>query len=79
MTTREVRNGERLCGHKTSAGDYPEIIIKDGSGPNGGALICAIQSFHWCEVADADENGTILRFENRTTLAIVNGIVLYAA
>jgi hypothetical protein len=74
---RKVINGERLSGHGTVSGGYPEICILDGVGLNGGSMICSIQSFHCAEVA-VNGQATELSFEDTTCLSIQHGIVMYA-
>lgn len=74
---REVRNGERLSGHGTVKGGYPEISVNDGKGPGGGSMLFTIVSFHWADVV-VNENTTELWFENRQRVAIHGGLVQYA-
>lgn len=74
---REVINGERLSGHRSPTGEHPEISVYDSIGAGKGSLICSIQCFHWATVF---QNGatTELLFENKTCLAVRNGMVWYA-
>jgi len=74
---RQVIDGERLSGHGTASGGYPEILIFDGKGMGGGALICSIESFHWADVVIRG-NTTKLWFENKTCISVEDGIVQYA-
>jgi hypothetical protein len=73
---RQVVDGERLSGHSGTE-SCPEIVISDGQGPGGGALICAISCFHWAEV-EVKGDTTVLWFEDKTRLTIDHGLVEYA-
>lgn len=74
---RQVSNGERLSGRRNGSGEYPELRITDGEGPNGGALMATIQSFKWADVVT--RNGTTeLWLEGKTCLMVPDGVVMCA-
>jgi hypothetical protein len=77
VTTRSVIHGERLTGHGRD-GIYPSILINDLDRPEGvpGALMCAIESFHWAQV-EVKGNDTTLIFEGKTRLTVSGGVVEY--
>jgi hypothetical protein len=72
---RLVVNGERLSGH-SNTNKYPELYVRNGKGPGGGALICTIETFHWVSVQVRGET-TTLWFEDQTCLEVTGGIVQY--
>ena len=74
----QVQDGDRLTGHCVGGGDYPELLVYDGQGPGGGSLMFSMGSFHWCGVHITRNHKTELWFENKTSVTVSGGIVMYA-